>query len=96
MSELTAFPVYFGGQMFDEWTADTLKINYSDRPFVFAVPGENGGFTAESTRYPLLAAEINECPYGLKRAYFDAYTAISVAIAELTGRGDDVSCLPKE
>ena len=95
MSELTAFPVYFGGQMFDEWTADTLKINYSDRPFVFAVPGENGGFTAESTRYPLLAAEINECPYGLKRAYFDAYTAISVAIAELTGRGDDVSCLPE-
>ena len=50
MSELTAFPVYFGGQMFDEWTADTLKINYSDRPFVFAVPVVNGGFTAWSTR----------------------------------------------
>lgn len=94
MSTIEPFPVYFGGEMRSEWIADTLKINYTDRAFVFAVPGENGGWIAHSQDFPLLAAEINECRHGLKRAYFETYASISAAITAFIDCGGSISSLP--
>lgn len=90
--EMSPFPIYFGGEMFDEWTENSLKINYSQRPFVLARPAPGGGFTAESAEHPLLAAEINGDPLGKKRGYFDAYTAIMAAITALDD--GDIDGLP--
>lgn len=81
--EMTPFPIYFGGTMSDEWTENSLKINYSGRSFVMAVPEKSGGFTAVSAADPFLAAEINDCRRGPKRLYFDVYTAIMQAITQL-------------
>ena len=91
--EMTPFPIYFGGKMFDEWTERSLKINYSHRPFVMAHQNRDGGFTAVSVVYPLLAAEINDCPLGKKRSYFDTYAAIMSAITALDD--GDISRLPE-
>lgn len=91
--EMIPFPIYFGGNVFDEWTESSLKINYSDRPFVMARQEKDGGFTAVSEAFPLLAAEINDCPLGKKRGYFDTYTAIMTAITALDD--GDISRLPE-
>lgn len=81
----TPFPVYFGGSMDSEWAEHGLNIHYSGRSAVMACPTEREGFYAFSESNPLLAAEINDCPSGAKRAYFDAYTSIAAAIAQWDG-----------
>ncbi len=90
--EMTPFPIYFGGEIFDEWTENGLKISYSLRPYVTAVPA-GGGFIAVSVDHPLLAAEINECPLGKKRRYFDAYAAIISAVTMLDN--ENITQLPE-
>lgn len=93
MTLLTPFPVYFGGKMDSEWTEHGLNIHYSDRSFVIAYPEKRGGFYAVPGSDPLLAAEINDCRSGAKRAYFDTYTFIASAISQWDG--GDLAQLPE-
>lgn len=89
-----SFPIYFGGEMQSHWSNDQLLVSYSRRPFVFATE-EHGVWTAYSDRYPLLADEINQDPAGVKRAYFDSYRVIYLAITGLMEQERRISALPE-
>ena len=89
------FQIALGGQMSGTWTAGKLQITYTGQTMLTLRPDENSGWRALCPENPPLAAEVNDAPGSISRAYVSLSVALHIADTRRRAAGLDMDRLPE-